>query len=715
MHKLIILVLLTALLASCSNIQQEQYQRVSSQAATPLILCSTVANPAGNGAYTNPTGNPIGGGVGYNNILSTGTVTVTTATQLMNELNNHVSGQAKTVFIPANADIDLTTDRANTVNNNPIRLKPGLILASNRGKNGSLGGIIRISQITNPNNPALFVVGNNVRITGLRIQGPFTAVGDDMGSAATTKLIGIRSDPSWNPGNFEIDNNELYGWGFAAISPYEGIGYIHHNYIHNNQRYGLGYGVEIRDNGKACIEANLFDKNRHAIATTGLRNNGLYQQGYEARFNLTVHAIENSTAYGTTRLHDFDAHGECEVNTTSTSPYASHTIKIHHNTFLSTHNQATILVRGKPESGVWVENNQIADLVSSTTQGQGFVRQTPPSFCQGRTIDYASVDSTLVPTPGTNGTNTHSFTSTVFYTSRSTGNTFEDWKPIAAHNYNLNQLAFKDFNGDGVTDILRTDGTSWYISYGGNANWAFVKTSAYTLGNIGFGDFNGDGRTDTFVIAGNVWQVTYTPASGSFGNWQNLATVDATYSLSELAFGDFTGDNKTDVLKTTGTQWLVASYESGWTWQLFNTSVYTLASGKLGLGDFNGLGKTDIFLSEAFTSNTTWQYAPSEGTNHAWVTLKTFTTSYPLSSLALADFSGNGKTDIFQSNVSGTGATATTTWSISIDGTGNWTTFKTFTGNASSFPTNSPYPLSGLGFGNFDGDNKIDVFRVGGL
>jgi hypothetical protein len=359
----------------CSK--QGSYGELSATAQTPLTLCSTVSNPTIIGAYSNPTGNPIGGGTGYTSILNSGTVTVTNETQLITELNNATSG--KIIFIPGSAVIDLTGKRAETDGNNPIRIPQGVTIASDRGKNGSLGALIKISSMSSANNPALFVIARNARLTGLRIEGPFTSVGNETNPTNTAKVIGVRSDASYFPGSFKIDNSELYGWGFAAVAIYDGQAQIHHNYIHNNQAYRLGYGVQIRDNGKACIEANLFDKNRHAIATSGSYGNNTQQQGYEARFNLTVHAMENSDVYGTVRLHDFDAHGECEITNTSMSPYASHTVKIHHNTFLSTHNEATVLIRGKPAAGAWLEKNQIAD-----TLAKGMIRQTPPSECQGR-------------------------------------------------------------------------------------------------------------------------------------------------------------------------------------------------------------------------------------------------------------------------------------------------------------------------------------------
>ena len=38
-------------------------------------------------------------------------------------------------------------------------------------------------------------------------------------------------------------------------------------------------------------------------------------------------------------------------------------------------------------------------------------------------------------------------------------------------------LAFGDFDGEGKTDVLRTYGGKWSVSYGGTSNWQDLNTS----------------------------------------------------------------------------------------------------------------------------------------------------------------------------------------------------------------------------------------------
>ena len=111
------------------------------------------------------------------------------------------------------------------------------------------------------------IVGDNVRISGLRIEGPdhSRVVPED---EEPNKGVGIRD---LNYVNVEINDNEIYGWSQAAVRVDDCDGVegcppggrmlpsqnptavrIHDNYIHHNQRAGReGYGVSI--NYGACL------------------------------------------------------------------------------------------------------------------------------------------------------------------------------------------------------------------------------------------------------------------------------------------------------------------------------------------------------------------------------------------------------------------------------------------------------------------------------
>jgi len=70
-----------------------------------------------------PDGSPLGGGAGYEDIVTSGTYTVTTREELKTALKQAKAGE--TVFIPGGIQIDLTRS--------PITIPKGITLASDRG------------------------------------------------------------------------------------------------------------------------------------------------------------------------------------------------------------------------------------------------------------------------------------------------------------------------------------------------------------------------------------------------------------------------------------------------------------------------------------------------------------------------------------------------------------------------------------------------------
>ncbi len=307
--------------------------------ATPRPTQTPAPTPGNNvyGADANPTGNPIGGGDGYTNIVSRSSADfiVDTKSELLSALQSARSGDV--VYIEGNANIDMS----GTYN---TRIPAGVTLASNRGENGASGGRIYQSKQSSPPSPAVLfrVDGQNVRITGLRIEGP-----EKNTDSVNYKPIGIYCTQR----NSEIDNCEIWGWCNAGInmagtggSSLKAGGYIHHNNIHHCQMDGLGYGIVVTAGGVALIEANYFDYNRHSIAGDGVAGDG-----YEARYNICgPHALATSP-------HPFDMHGKASGSTT----IAGDEIRIHHNTFLATSPSGAypIAIRGVPRVGAYIDHN----------------------------------------------------------------------------------------------------------------------------------------------------------------------------------------------------------------------------------------------------------------------------------------------------------------------------------------------------------------------
>ena len=138
-----------------------------------LLAAETLITAESFGEQLNPTGEPIGGGPGYKDIKSQADTdfVVSTKGELIDAL---VKAQAGTiVYIRDDAVIDMTgaDDQA---------IPGGVTLASGRGRDGSLGALVFSNNLTDGAKfiPLLRTGGRDVRITGLRLRGPFAEVGD---------------------------------------------------------------------------------------------------------------------------------------------------------------------------------------------------------------------------------------------------------------------------------------------------------------------------------------------------------------------------------------------------------------------------------------------------------------------------------------------------------------------------------------------------------
>lgn len=284
----------------------------------------------------------IGGGKDYASIITSGDFTVDSLESLIDALSKAKAGQV--VFIPGDAIIDMTTFIY--IDKIKLNIPEGVTLASNRGHNGSEGAQITSDGLDTPG--MIQIEGPNVRITGIRLQGPnpkryldhhkraFSPGGP--GHTYYYKFPTSRGIIS-KFGNLEIDNCEISAFSSAGISLQKGTdNHIHHNLIHKCQYNGLGYGVS-HDEASSIIEFNLFNENRHSLAGTGKPS-----CGYIARNNVDL---------GISLSHVFDMHGGRDRKDNTT--IAGTTMEIYNNTFYST--QRAVVIRGIPEDKCDVHHN----------------------------------------------------------------------------------------------------------------------------------------------------------------------------------------------------------------------------------------------------------------------------------------------------------------------------------------------------------------------
>jgi len=231
----------------------------------------------------------VGGGSAYDGKTFTeadATVVVTSRGELSSALDDAESGDV--VFLPGDERIEM--------NGETMWIPDGVTLASDRGVDGSSGGV---SNEANDGNVRVFKSTNGVHMSGLRFFGPHKNQGSvDYGNTWDHAGIGLqlRGDGG------EVSNCEVAGFGYDAIRS-EGDNHVHHSVIRNNPMSGLGYGVQVfSGSDETVIEYCEFENNRHCIVGQG-------SAGYVARYNIcredqVHHAFDHHGTGGPTEIHN---------------------------------------------------------------------------------------------------------------------------------------------------------------------------------------------------------------------------------------------------------------------------------------------------------------------------------------------------------------------------------------------------------------------------
>jgi hypothetical protein len=418
--------------------------------------------------------------------------------------------------VVVNADLDLTGLAS------PITITNGVTLKGTRSAAGQPFQSGPLLFVTDHPDPLFDIVGDNVRVTGLRFQGPSMAadgttamamsISDVMPDCSTYAYPGSPCGTFPGHVNVEIDNNEFAGWTDTAL----GVGdapnrivvpvtvasgaagleldyyanpstepvWIHDNFIHHNLHNDTdGYGVSVGAGAHALIERNVFDSNRHAI-TSGHNDPRV---GYRAYRNLVL--PEHGTGD-----QQFDVHGSdpCPLDDPSCWPHvgstswwrgvAGHDFDIRYNAFLYKDGPA-FLLRGTPSLGlplgavvefnVFAHGNDVGDAVQWTEDPGPTIRDN----VSGRT-SYDEVQTC-------------------------------------------------DFDGDGINDrLVATGQTLWYCpgqSDGvtapgtGKPTWVYLNSSTKPLSALSLGYFRGTSVCD---IVDNGWI-----SAGGTGPWLPLVPL----------------------------------------------------------------------------------------------------------------------------------------------------------------------------------------------
>src|SRR5690606_11506273 len=161
----------------------------------------------------------------------------------------------------------------------------------------------------------------------------------------------VSSGIATNRNNLLVENCELSQWTYTTIYIQKGAlnAQVRYSYIHHNQRFGLGYGITV-DQAEVNIIANLFDYNRHSIASTG-RNGSIYV----AKFNIFREGGNDTWAV--------DMHGEKDRGLKGDR--AGEYLEVAYNTFYLRGKARAVVVRGIPVRKSLIEANKFIQLGDS--------------------------------------------------------------------------------------------------------------------------------------------------------------------------------------------------------------------------------------------------------------------------------------------------------------------------------------------------------------
>jgi FG-GAP-like repeat/FG-GAP repeat len=266
-----------------------------------------------------------------------------------------------------------------------------------------------------------------------------------------------------------------------------------------------------------------------------------------------------------------------------------------------------------------------------------------------------------------------------------------------------------DFNGDGIPDVVilgSTSGGQVLSIFLGRPDGSFAPRVDYSVQGTGFtvGDFNGDGKLDVIVVS-NI----YSPAANIlFGNGDGTLQLPVPLSqnignsYSAAASGDFNGDGKLDLLLLTpdfgsGATMAILLGNGDGTFQAPHTYAVPVAP-YIVVGDFNGDGKPDIAICGGISGSGGVSILINNG-DGTFKSPANYSVSGNVQALAAADLNADGKLDL----VVPTGGSSAAVSVLLGNGDGTLGNPIVYTSNLLSIYSTS------IAVADFNGDGKLDV------
>lgn len=263
-----------------------------------------------------------------------------------------------------------------------------------------------------------------------------------------------------------------------------------------------------------------------------------------------------------------------------------------------------------------------------------------------------------------------------------------------------------DFDSDGRLDVAVRAPDRLTLFFGGPRGWTAVPLAAAALGEEGMGSGDVDGDGDADLVIRGAWLENPGGDRARGGGWAEHAIGDAPSSFKALV-SDLDGDGRAEVLFSASegegdvTAWRRGA-DGGW-------SARTLLAGldrahTLQAGDMDGDGDTDVVVAQLPTSQGKRLLVLENLDGHGTRWAERPVAADGLHNGVVADIGGDGDPDIFGSGFTGhppvrlyVNRADPGRGPLPID---RWTHVGIADGGDRTF---------GLGFGDVDGDGRIDV------